>query len=93
MKYFKVIIGINIGVLLFYSILFALTAQGSHAFIGYFISTAVAIGIQVLVNIVLALGSYLKDEKSFAKAYLLSAGIVLVIGFSACTGIGNIKGW
>ncbi|MEO3403148.1 hypothetical protein AAFN85_04550 [Mucilaginibacter sp. CAU 1740] len=74
------IVGINMAVFAAYTILCELGAKDGAAILDMFL-----IGIHVLVGIVLAI-----VNRSWA--WLLSALIVLVIGFSTCVGMVNFNG-
>jgi hypothetical protein len=68
-----VIVGINIAVLIAYTIYFRFIERGQYNIIG----VAFLVGIQVALCLILAIFIYHKE-------FLLSAALVLVIGFSTC---------
>ncbi|HMI61492.1 MAG TPA: hypothetical protein VK518_11295 [Puia sp.] len=55
------------------------------------ILSAVAVGMHVLICLVAAGGSYSNKKKDLGKAWLLSAGIVLLVGFSTCLGNASLS--
>ncbi|HXO74074.1 MAG TPA: hypothetical protein VN824_02565 [Puia sp.] len=82
---------VNILVILAYSALIRLIAwggsgRGSEAGLGIALMSAFAVGAHVLICLVVA-GVYSSDKKrDLGKAWLLSAGVVLLVGFSTCLG-------
>lgn len=87
MKSLKTVAGINLVLILVYSALIRLAnGTADKASLGIMIMSAFAIGIHVLICLVVAGVGYLNNTKEMGRAWLLSAGIVLVIGFSVCMG-------
>jgi hypothetical protein len=88
MNSLKKIAGINLVVILVYSALIRLAngTTADKASLGIMIMSAFAVGIHVLICLVVAGVGYLNNTKDMGRAWLLSAGIVLVIGFSVCLG-------
>jgi hypothetical protein len=89
MKYLNKIAGYNLLAILVYSILIrAVSGGGSHndQNLGILLFSAIAVGIHVLACLLMAAFTYSGEDKQLGKAWLLSAGIVLVVGFSACLG-------
>ena len=86
MNNLKWVAGINLIILLIYTIVTNVTAHGSERGLAIVIMMAIYIAIQVGLNLVVALVFFANDDKAFAKSFLLSAGIVLLIGFSVCLG-------
>ena len=68
-----IIVGINLLVLVAYTIYFRTAAYQELIILG----EAVFIGLQVVLCLILAIFVYRKE-------FLLSAGLVLLIGFSSC---------
>lgn len=79
------IAGVNLVVLFAYSSLIHLNARPEGMSTGVIIQLAYAIAIHVFLCLVISL-SGLVEKKGLNKAWLLSAGIVLVVGFSTCMG-------
>jgi hypothetical protein len=79
MKREHVILAANLGVLLLYMVLVRFSVEGSEKELGIMIFSAFLIGVHVLVNLMLA--ALVGQNK---KAFLLSALLVLLIGFSTC---------
>jgi hypothetical protein len=81
---FKIIAGINLGILLLY-----IVAIGSDP---YLAGKAILIVFQVMLNLIigivcLAVGRW----KPFAKSFFLSSMLVLLVGFGACLAREEIK--
>lgn len=81
----KQIAGINLLILLLYMVLINVSSTGSERELGLLIFSSFAIVAHVAVNVLIAIVFFIKKKNS-AKSYLLSAAIVLVIGFSSCLG-------
>lgn len=84
MKAIKTSAGINLLILLMYTLVISLYS-GDNALVILF-ALLVLVGIHVAVNVVLAIVFFVRGEKPRGKAFLLSALIVLVVGFSSCWG-------
>ena len=86
MRSLKKIAGINLVLILVYSALIRLVyGAGNNTSLSRMIMSAYAIALHILICLVLA-GVYFNKNKDMGKSWLLSAGIVLVIGFSVCLG-------
>ena len=83
MDSFKKVAGINLLILVIYSI-------GVHIYATEQVETlillAVLISIQVGVNFIVSIISFIMKEKKRGIAFIASAGIILVVGFSSCLG-------
>ncbi len=89
MKSLKKIAGINLAVLLAYSIVIRIFSGGGgkqNESMGILIMSAFAVGIQVIICLLLAAVEYSNKSKESGRAWLLSSGIVLLVGFSTCLG-------
>ena len=86
MNEIKKIAGYNLLVLLIYTILLHFTGGGPEKSLNILVFSAIIIGIHVLVDLVACAYFFSNHNKPMGKAWLLSAGIVLVIGFSTCLG-------
>lgn len=87
MNSLKTIAGINLVIILVYSALIRLASgTGNGAGMSIVILSAYAVGIHVMTCFLIAAAGYLDKKKEMGRAWLLSAGIVLVIGFSVCLG-------
>ena len=89
MKNVKTIVGINLLVILAYSILLRISVNNGHnpvASFGILLGSAISVGVHVLVCLVIATITFSKEDGQLGKAWLLSSGIVLLVGFSACLG-------
>lgn len=84
MKTLKSVGGINIIALLLYSISIRLVhPRDLLSAMGF---TAYAVGIHVLICVLLGLVFLVQKDNEFGRAWLQSAGLVLLIGFSVCLG-------
>ncbi len=81
MSQIKKILGINLLVLLVYSISIQIFCTSYDLFI----LPAMMILFQVVLNLFLSVANFGRGEKERGKAFLLSSGLVLVIGFSICS--------
>lgn len=81
MSQIKKILGINLLVLLVYSISIQIFCTSYDLFI----LPAMMILFQVVLNLVLSVAQFGKGDRELGKAYLLSSGLVLGIGFSICS--------
>ena len=89
------ILGLNIVVLVVYTFIISIQFWNNPfppLEIGYYVDFEYgflmlsAIGLHVFTNIILASILHIKKKEEKAKLYLLSAGAVLLVGFSACFG-------
>lgn len=89
MKYLGKVAGYNILAILAYSILIRVVSGGDNQGDGgmeILVTSAIAVTIHLLVCFALWALNYSGGNKALAKAWLLSGGIVLVVGFSTCMG-------
>jgi threonine/homoserine/homoserine lactone efflux protein len=88
MKPLKKIAGINLAVLFAYSILIRVVSSGDEhgASMAILITSAFAVGIHVLICLVVTAIEFGNKDKGLGRAWLLSSGIVLLVGFSTCLG-------
>lgn len=89
MKYLKKVAGYNLLAILVYSILIRAVSGGGgpdDKNLGILLFSAIAVGIHVLVCLVMSGLIHSGEDNALGKAWLLSAGIVLVVGCSACLG-------
>jgi len=93
MKPINKIAGINLAVLLIYSLLIRLANRGNanDGALGIMIMSAFVIGFHVVICLIVAAVTYGGKHGESAKAWLLSSGIVLLVGFSTCLGNANLK--
>ena len=87
MNNLKKIAGVNLLILVIYLGIFGvMIAQASgEDGLGPLIFGILILGLQVFINFVVAIVKFFKKEAD-APAYLISAVVVLVIGFSSCLG-------
>lgn len=87
----KVIL-LNIGILLMYNIVAMLTQQrgASEAQLGAMMMLLVAISFHVLTLLVTSVVSFLRGNKELGNATIISALVVLIIGFPACIASGSV---
>ena len=89
MKPLNKIAGINLAILILYSVLIRVVNNGGagKGGLGILMMSAVAVGLHVLLClIVAAIESSGSKTKGLGRAWLWSAGIVLLVGFSTCWG-------
>ena len=81
------IAGINLLILLIYSVVirFAVGRSGDGS-LGIMIFSAIAVGIHVFICLIVAAIMNIGKNSGLGKAWLLSSGLVLLIGFSVCLG-------
>ncbi len=77
----------NLLILVFYTLGSGLMTKGIYDFPLFMM---MAIGLHVVVNIITAIVFFVKKRADLGGAFLLSAGLVLVIGFSFCMGGANM---
>jgi threonine/homoserine/homoserine lactone efflux protein len=89
MNSLKRIAGINLAILLGYSILARLidNQPGHSKGLGFMIFMVMFVALHVLVNLIICLFHFSRRNKDLGRSYLLSGLIVAVIGFSACFGL------
>lgn len=80
---FKIVL-INIGAALLLSLLFCL---GSGSYNDFFIFFGLIGIFGGLFEIVLGLFLLLLDDKRFAQGFLLSGGLLLLLGFMSCSNV------
>jgi hypothetical protein len=87
MNKLKRIAGINLIILLFYTIATRIAADSDGLIMALCIAFQVGVNLIIaVVSFIKALGFSIKKDFTIALSYLLSAGIVLLIGFSICVG-------
>jgi hypothetical protein len=88
MKPLKKIAGINLAVLFAYSVLIRVLSGGGGqgAAMGILLFSAVVVGLHVLICLIVTAATYADKSKELGRAWLLSSGIVLLVGFSTCLG-------
>lgn len=89
MKNFGKIVGINVGILLLYSLVIRLlSGGGSHSdgSMGILIMSAYVVGAHVVVCGLVSLFLFGGSDREKARAWLATTGIVLLVGFSVCLG-------
>lgn len=87
MKPLTKIAGINLLILLTYSALIRLVnGRGEGQAMGILMMSAFAVGLHVFICAVIGATFYGEKNKELRRAWFLSMGIVLLIGFSTCLG-------
>lgn len=81
MNKFGKIVGGNLLILLIYSLCIQIFCTSYDLFI----IPVMMILFQVVLNLVLSVAQFGKGDRELGKAYLLSSGLVLGIGFSICS--------
>lgn len=77
---FQRIIGINLAILLAVAVVLRLLYRGPDSGLGYMFMMALAIALQLLMNLIAAFGAHKENR----QAHWLSVLLVLLIGFGAC---------
>jgi high-affinity K+ transport system ATPase subunit B len=80
MKKQHIILAVNLGVLLLYTVMVRSSSEGSERALGIMLSSAFLIFFHLLINLLLAAVFY----RQYGKVFLLNALLVLLIGFSTC---------
>ncbi len=83
---FKKVAGINLAILLIYTLLTNIASSGPERGLSVVIILAFLISIHTFINFVLCLAYFSRRNKIAGRNFLLSALVVLVIGFSTCLG-------
>ena len=87
MKSLKKIAGGNLLAILIYSILIRFfSGTGRDATMAALVFCALAVTAHVAICLFITLLKYIDKDKESGRAWLLSSGIVLLAGFSACLG-------
>lgn len=87
MKNVKTIVGINLLVILVWSILIRTWVTGGNIHsVSILEASAYAVCLHVVACMAIAGIAFLLKKHEVAKTWLLSAGVVQLVGFSACLG-------
>lgn len=96
MNLLKKIAGWNLLAILVYSLVIRIISygmdRGSHGTgtndtgMAIAIFSAIAVGLHVMVCVALTIAEFASGRPASGRAWLLSSGIVLLVGFSACLG-------
>lgn len=86
MEDIKKVGGFNLLILIVYMIITNVGSTGPERELAVAVIAAMLIVFHVGLNVVVAIVFYIKKNNKAGSAFLLSAGLVLVIGFSACLG-------
>ena len=84
MKSVSKITGVNLAIMLAYSLGIRFSYSSSERALGILITSAVVIGLHVLILLLISIVYYAGKQKEEGRAFLLSTGLVLLIGFSSC---------
>ena len=82
------IIVVNLIILLFLSAIFKIAEQNAFDFIINYAGTIVTC---IIINLLISLYFYLNKNKELAKTFLLSSGIILLVGFSTCFAVEYLR--
>lgn len=96
MNLLKKIAGWNLLAILVYSLVIRIISYGmdrnSHGTdnngpgMAIVIFSAIAVGLHVIVCLALTISAFASGRPANGRAWLLSSGLVLLVGFSACLG-------
>ena len=80
------IVGINLGILLVYSVLIyvLIPPEDGFSLMALMVYLVRVLGIHVLVNLIIAAVFFWKKQKPRGKSFLLASVAVLVIGLASC---------
>jgi hypothetical protein len=90
MTNFRKIAAYNLIALLIYTVLANVAATGKERQLGVMILLAGLVSLHVAGNLLAAIVFFIQRNNAKSKAFLLSALIVLLIGFSACWGSASL---
>ncbi len=83
------IAGVNLIIVLFYTAFsYAISPKNNHDY-SFLIFMMMFIAAQAFINLVLSIIFFVKGDTAKGLAFLLSIGVVLVLGFSSCFGVGS----
>jgi hypothetical protein len=88
MNNFGKIVGINLGILLLYSLVIRIIAMiwsSDQRALGIMTFSAIGVGLQVVVCLLISL-AFFGSRNDMARNWLATAGMVLLVGFSVCLG-------
>ncbi len=86
MNEIKKVVGINLAIILASSIIIRIIAEissGTEKGLGIAIISAGVVTVHVVINFLLWV-AYMVTNPKLSKAFLISSGIVLLVGFSSC---------
>lgn len=86
----KKIAGYNLLILLIYTLVIHFSFSGNEKSMGIMLVSAMVISVQVILNLILFFIYFFTGRKEIGKSFLLSSGIVLLIGFSSCWGSASL---
>ena len=85
MKSVSKVTGINLAILLVYSLIIRFSnGAGNDKGLGILIISAFVIAAHVLILLIMCAVFYAGRQKEQGRTFLLSSGLVLLIGFSSC---------
>ena len=90
MNIIKKIAGINLILLLVYTLLINLASTGHERGMQVAVGMMMAVGLHVAVCFIAMIYGFVNKNKPLGRAWLLTGGLVLVIGFSACLGSASL---
>ncbi|MFY8035906.1 MAG: hypothetical protein ACOVMQ_02005 [Cyclobacteriaceae bacterium] len=78
------IVGVNLIILLAYTILIIAFSSGSEKGLGILIGLAFCIAIHSALNFIVAIIYFIQKLNEEGKSFLLSAFLIVLIGFPSC---------
>ena len=84
MKSIGKIVGYNLLAILVYSLLIRIVVKGES--MGILVFSAFAVGLHVIASLFVAVAHFSDSNRAYGRAWLLSALVVLLVGFSTCLG-------
>ena len=90
MSSFGKIVGINLAVLLVYSIIIRVlsgsSTNGSDRSMGILLGSAIAVFFHLVLCLIIAVAEFLSGHRESGRRWLSAAVVVLLVGFSVCLG-------
>jgi hypothetical protein len=92
MNQLKKVLLINLLILLAYTALSGISSMGSrdHNGLGAMILMALAVALHFGILFIISIVKFARKDKQGGQAYLLASFLILLIGFSACYGVGAL---
>ena len=90
MKNLQRYIGINLVLLVLYTVFTKVMTMSEKAGLGYVILMLLLVSLHTFINFIASIVQFARGDRDKGKTLLLCTGVVLVVGFSACIGGASI---
>ena len=90
MKNLSLYLGVNLGLLVFFTVLIKVTTMNETEGLGYILLMLLFVSGQTFINFVASLVLFSRGDREKGKIFLLCAAVTLLVGFSACLGGASI---